>query len=47
LEPAARFEDYRAAMPNEKNLKRKVGKVMVGTTVLTFLTLMIGYQLLF
>jgi hypothetical protein len=34
-------------MPEEKKLRRKAIKVMVGTTVLTFATLMIGYRLLF
>jgi hypothetical protein len=34
-------------MPKEKKLRRKVGRVMIGTTVLTFLTLVLGYRLLF
>ncbi len=33
-------------MPKEKKLERKVAKVMVGTTVLTFVTLMLAYRLL-
>jgi hypothetical protein len=35
------------AMPKEKKLRRKVSRVMIGTTVLTFVTLVIGYRLLF
>jgi hypothetical protein len=34
-------------MPKEKKLRRKVSSVMIGTTVLTFVTLVIGYRLLF
>jgi hypothetical protein len=34
-------------MPKEKKLRCKAIKVMVGTTVLTFATLVIGYRPLF
>lgn len=35
------------AMPQEKKLRRKAVKMMVGTVTVTFLTLVIGYRLLF
>jgi zinc transporter ZupT len=42
-----RRQSHTEPMPKEKKLRRKAIKVMVGTTVLTFATLVVGYRPLF